>query len=71
MQWKPIKTAPKDRLILVAFVARGDVYPTVREARWHERNGAFCSANGVVVYDTAYAWCDYPEPPDNPMEDTK
>lgn len=61
-EWAPIETAPRDKIILIAFTERGETAPVAREARWNQRHERFGSVDGLILYDTAFLWRNLPCP---------
>jgi hypothetical protein len=61
--WADISSAPRDKIILIAFTICRDPEPQVRESKWSEQDGSFVSVNRFLIYDTAFAWMPMPDPP--------
>lgn len=66
MEWQPIDTAPKDRIMLLALPIAGNLREgdrRVYEGRWNELQQTFTSVNGFILLTGATHWMLMPAPP--------
>lgn len=65
-KWQPIKTAPKDQIILLGYEPhwRLDGSRRVYEGRWHDEQQTWTSANGFLLHTGVTRWMPLPDPPD-------
>lgn len=68
MEWQPIETAPRDKVILLGFLVVGNLREDDRrvyEGRWHEGQQTFTSVNGFLLFSAATHWMPLPPPPNH------
>ena len=65
--WRPIETAPKDKVILLGLPLVGNIKERDRrvyEGRWHEEQSTWTSVNGFLLLSVATHWMPLPPAPE-------